>query len=166
MQNTWFALILGALLAIGAGFVWRRGRKAQRRARQQMACLDFLEGKSDLEEVFLEAANKSGMPRGLRWIMCALGDDLRFAEDRANGDLYAVCGATIGFAAIPGGGMEDVEAVGNLRYATVFFVHRQGSWQSDGLAAFSFDPDQSLERYEESLCPLDFELPSPAPSGK
>lgn len=155
---------MGALLALGAGWIWRRGRKAQRRARQQLACLDFLEGRSSLGEVFLAAANKTGMPRGLRWIRCDLGEELRFAEDRANGELYAVISATIGFEAIPGGGMEEVEAVGNLRYATVFFVHRQGSWHSDGLSAFSFNPDQSLERYEESLSPLEFDLPSPSPA--
>lgn len=166
MENPWIALALGALLAVGAGLIWRRGRRLQQRARQQLACLDFLESRAGLEQIFLDAANQTGMPRGLRWRMCELGDQIRFAEDRANGELYALSGATVGFSAIPGGGMEDVEAVGNLRYATVFFVHRQGKWQSGGQSAFNFDPDQSLERYEESLAPLEFELPFPAPSGK
>ena len=166
MGNTGLALVIGALLAVAAGWVWRRGRKAQRQARQHLACLEFLETRHGITDIFLRAADSTGKPRGLKWKSCELSDDLAFATDRANGDLYAVCAATVSFTAIPGGGMEDVEAVGNLRFATVFFVHRQGKWQSDGQAVFNLDPQQSLERYEESLAPLELELPSPAPSGK
>ena len=58
------------------------------------------------------------------------------------------------FTAIEGGGMEEVEAVGNLRYVTVVFVHRQGSWQSDGQVVFNLEPTEAVERYAESLSPL------------
>ena len=59
--------------------------------------------------------------------------------------------ATISFEAIPGGGMEDVEAVGNLRYATAFFVHRNNAWTTDGRAAFNLEPPEALKHYEKSL---------------
>ena len=167
MGNTATALVIGFLLAVGAGWIWRRGRKAQKQARRQLACLDFLETRHGLTDTFLQAADATGKPRGLKWKSCELGeDDVVFATDRANGDLYALSAATVSFSAIPGGGMEEVEAVGNLRYATVFFVHSQGRWQSDGQAVFNLDPQQSLERYTESLELLEVELPSPIPSGR
>ena len=38
--------------------------------------------------------------------------------------------------AMRGGGMEDVEAVGNLRAATAVFRVEKGSWATDGRALF------------------------------
>ena len=161
MGNFWVAFGVGLALALLAGWIWRRGRAAQRRAQYQLAQLDFLERQHELVPNFLKAANATGMPRGLEWIGCELGDDVLFATDRVTGELYALCGATISFAAIPGGGMEEVEAVGNLRYATVFFVNRRGIWQSDGQSVFNLEPAASLERYQESLAPVEQPVPSP-----
>lgn len=110
---------------------------------------------NDLQLEFLAAAAATGKPRGLRWKECDLGDDRLFAQDRANGDLYALVGATISFEAVAGGDMEDVEAVGNLRAATAIFVHRQGRWTTDGRVVFNLEPAQALERYQESLALLD-----------
>ena len=44
------------------------------------------------------------------------------ARDRANGELVGLAGVTIGFEAVDGGGMEEVEAVGNLRAATAILT--------------------------------------------
>ena len=166
MDFGWKVWVAGLASALVAGWVWRRGRAAQRHAQHQLAQIDFLEERHNLVGIFLEGANKTGKPRGLQWKSCELSDETAFATDRANGELYALCGATISFEAIPGGGMEEVEAVGNLRFATVFFVYRQGRWQSDGQSVFNLDTAQSLERYQESLEPMAHEVPSPAPDGK
>lgn len=161
MGKAWIATGVGLVLALVAGWIWRRGRAAQRAAQHQLAQIEFLETRTGLVEGFLVAANQTGKPRGLEWIGCELDDQVLFAKDRANGELYALCGATISFAAIPGGGMEDVEAVSNLRYATVFFVYRRGTWQSDGQSVFNLEPQASHARYAESLEQVDGPLPAP-----
>ena len=116
--------------------------------------LQLLDDPAALAEQFRIAAAATGKPRGLRWKGCELHRDVVFADDRATGELYALIGATIRFEAIEGGGMEEVEAVSNLRYATAVFVHRGGSWTSDGRTVFNHSPQQALQRYEESLEPM------------
>ena len=151
----WAVWLVGGALAIVAGVFWRRWRAAQIAARRQLAALEFRETRDQLAEDFLAAADASGKPRGLRWKSCQLHDDLRLAVDRANGDLLALIGATIGFEAIEGGGMEEVEAVGNLRCVTAVFVYRERKWSTDGRAVFNLQPEQALEHYAESLEPLE-----------
>ena len=147
--------LVGAAVALLAGWFWRRSRAAQLKALRELACLEFCDTRPQLEGIFLTAAAATGKPRGLKWEKCQLGEDQVFAVDRVTGELFALAGATISFSAIAGGDMEEVEAVGNLRYATDVFVYRQGSWQSDGQAAFNLEPAQAVERYEESLSRLD-----------
>ena len=106
----------------------RRWRKAQLEAKRRLATLEFGDLREPLQQEFLAAASATGKPRGLRWKQCDLDEGELFATDRANGDLYALVGTTVSFEAIPGGGMEDVEAVGNLRSATAVFIHRGGRW--------------------------------------
>lgn len=147
-------VLAGIALALVAGWLWRRWRAAQQQAIRQLAQLEFAERQQTLGATFLQAAAGTGKPRGLSWEKCELGNDLVFAVDRVTGELYALVGATISFAAIPGGGMEDVEAVGNLRYATAVFVYRRGNWYSDGQVVFNLEPEQALEHYSESLSPV------------
>ncbi|MGI9428030.1 MAG: hypothetical protein ACR2NM_05190 [Bythopirellula sp.] len=148
-------LVVGLLVVLVAQLLWRRWRAAQQQAKRQLATLEFADRREQLQSDFLQAAAATGKPRGLRWKQCELHEGQHFATDRANGELYALVGATISFAAIPGGGMEDVEAVSNLRCATAIFVHRAGHWTTDGRVAFNLEPDQALERYHESLQPLE-----------
>ncbi len=141
-------------MALVAGWLWRRWRAAQLQAQRQLARLQFADERAELGATFLKAAAATGKPRGLNWENCQLGDEHVFAVDRVTGELYAMVGATISFSAIPGGDMEDVEAVGNLRYATAVFVYRRGRWHSDGQAVFNLEPAQAVQHYEESLSPL------------
>jgi hypothetical protein len=87
----------------------------------------------------------------LAWKSCAFQDDVALARDRANGELVALVGVTIGFEAIEGGGMEDVEAVGNLRAATAVFTHDGREWTTGGRAVFNLEPREVLERYRSNL---------------
>jgi len=75
-------------------------------------------------------------------------------RDRANGEIVGLVGVTISFEAIEGGGMEDVEAVGNLRAATAVFIHNGREWTTQGKAIFNLEPREVLERYPESLVPI------------
>jgi hypothetical protein len=58
---------------------------------------------------------------------------------------------TISFEAIEGGGMEDVEAVGNLRAATVVFRLDGPVWRADGRALFNLNPDEAIKHYQNDL---------------
>jgi hypothetical protein len=143
-------LIVVACAGIAA-FVWRRVRTAGKAWRRAEAIAQFPEQRPRLEGEFLAAAQATGKPRGLRWTGCQLAGEPLLAADRASGELFALVAATVSFAAVEGGGMEDVEAVGNLRAATAVFVHRDGRWTTDGRAVFNLDPAGTLEHYRESL---------------
>jgi hypothetical protein len=60
---------------------------------------------------------------------------------------------TIGFEAVEGGGMEEVEAVSNLRAGTAVFRVCQGAWQTEGRTYFNLSPAEAVAYYQD-----DFEL--------
>ena len=144
----WFSLF--ALILV-AWLLWALLRPALFARRVQRALRQFARHRGDLESQFFQAAAASGKPRGLAWKSCAFQDGVVLARDRANGELVALIGVTIGFEAIEGGGMEDVEAVGNLRAATAVFTHTGRDWTTSGRAVFNLEPREVLERYRSSL---------------
>jgi hypothetical protein len=145
--------LVGAALAIIAYLGWRRWNAAQADNKRQAAMTSFAGRRPELAREFLAAANATGLPRGLRWTACDLGQDQRFAVDRVSGELFALVAATVRFEAIEGGGMEDVEAVSNLRSVSAVFVHRGGDWTTDGRAIFNLEPEEALRHYSDSLRP-------------
>jgi hypothetical protein len=74
-----------------------------------------------------------------------------YARHRDSGELTAFVSVTIGFEAIEGGGMEEVEAVGNLRAATAVFRIERGHWATDGRALFNLNPVEAVAYYKENL---------------
>lgn len=149
----WVALsAMAAVLCLAVA--WRRFLSVRRAVAERLARVEFEHHYAELEPAFLAAANATGKPRGLRWTKCHLQPDVVFARDKANGELYALAGATISFEAIEGGGMEDVEAVGNLRAGSAVFVFRNGRWTTDGRAVFNLEPAEAVKRYGESLEPI------------
>jgi hypothetical protein len=144
-------IVVGVLLVIIAVIaVAARSRAASRDEQRQSAIRGFAEQRGSLSTHFLQAASATGKPRGLRWKAVELNGAPLFAVDPA-GVLYALTGATISFEAIEGGGMEDVEAVGNLRSATAVFVLRDGKWTSDGRVIFNLEPAEAIERFGGAL---------------
>jgi hypothetical protein len=142
--------VVSALAAVGIlAFLWITWRRRQYQLRFQKAVESFPR-QTGLCELFLSAANTTGKPRGLRWKSCELQGEPIFATDHVTGEIYGLSGATIGFEAIPGGDMEDVEAVGDIRYVTVVFVYRDGEWRTDGRAIFNLEPAQALTRLAET----------------
>ena len=122
--------------------------------RVEDARREFDSQRSQLQARFFERASTSGKPRGLAWKSCAFQDGLVLARDRGNGDLVGLVGVTISFEAIEGGGMEDVEAVGNLRAATAVFTHDGRQWSTAGRVLFNLEPHEVIERYQNTLSPL------------
>jgi hypothetical protein len=90
----------------------------------------------------------------LAWKSCAFQNGVLLARDRANGEIVGLVGVTIGFEAVEGGGMEDVEAVGNLRASTALFTWDGGDWTTAGRAVFNLEPREVLERYRGNLDPV------------
>jgi hypothetical protein len=54
--------------------------------------------------------------------------------------------------AVEGGGMEEVEAVSNLRAATaVFSFDEKTRWTTDGRAIFNLNPAEAIQYYQANL---------------
>lgn len=151
----WLIAILVAcvLLLMLAAICRRCARNAKSIARRE-AMRDFDENRSVLAAEFFHAAATSGKPRGLRWTACDIAGPPLFALDEYRDELYALVAVTVSFAAVAGGGMEEVEAVGNLRSATAVFIHRGNQWSTDGRVVFNLEPHEALKHFQATLQPL------------
>jgi hypothetical protein len=145
-----FWLTLFLLVVVG-WLLWALLRPAMFRRRVERALREFVRNRPALESEFFGKASSSGKPRGLAWKSCAFQDGVLLARDRANGELVGLVGVTIGFEAIEGGGMEDVEAVENLRAATAVFGWTGHEWTTGGRVVFNLEPREVLERYRGNL---------------
>lgn len=150
-ESGWVFVATITILALALVSVWPflRARNAAKAAQQ--ARLTFQLRREWLEARFVSLAEKSGKPRGLRWVDCDFENHVEFARDRATGRLRALVGVTIQFEAVEGGGMEEVEAVGNLRAATVVFRLDGSEWETDGRACFNLSPMQTIEHFQHEL---------------
>lgn len=140
--------IIGAA-ALGALVAWYRVR-----SREKKLCKardDFHRQREHLEAKFLQLAGESGKPRGLTWTACDFDDQVAYVRDKRTGRLSALVGVTVSFSAIEGGGMEDVEAVGNLRAATAVFHLENGRWITEGRTIFNLSPAEAVQYYGKSL---------------
>ncbi|MCO6454637.1 MAG: hypothetical protein J5I93_04980 [Pirellulaceae bacterium] len=146
------ASVLAAILLQKALSRWRVAA-ARRQLTEQRG--RFQRRREWLEARFLTLASQSGSPRGLAWVDCEFDNAVAFARDRGTGELRALVGVTIRFEAIEGGGMEDVEAVGNLRAATAVFRWHRGDWETDGRAVFNLNPAETIRRYQHELETVD-----------
>ncbi|MBI2824720.1 MAG: hypothetical protein HYX69_08545 [Planctomycetia bacterium] len=152
MANMWWIVAAaGAALVFAAAVVWRTVNAHLARAEYQRCRKEFHRQRERLEAKFFELAAASGKPRGLRWTDCSFEDDVTYARHRQTGELCAFVAVTIAFEAIEGGGMEDVEAVGNLRAATAVFRLDRGRWQTDGRAIFNLNPAEAIAYYQDNL---------------
>lgn len=151
----YFLIIAIPLLLAAAIFMALRSARKRRAWRDSMvreaAIESFGARRNDLGREFLQAAAATGKPRGLRWVGCDLSGPPLFASEEPAGQLAALVGVTVSFEAIPGGGMEEVEAVGNLRSATALFFYRDGAWTTDGRVIFNLEPAEALARLSPAL---------------
>jgi hypothetical protein len=148
---------------VGAGLMAWLFREPLRRSRQareaDAARLAFHSQRDALSRKFLEVASLTGKPRGLRWLAVDFCDQVRFARDRQTGMLAAFVGVNIRFEAIPGGDMEGVPAVGNIRDGAALFHYEQGGWGTGGKTLFNVGPDEALARFQAQFEPLAASLP-------
>ena len=142
-------------IVVAFGWVTLGLRRVRRAAGAKAKALEaFSRNRPDLAEAFRAAAEATGKPRGLSWKRCELAAaPPLIAADKATGELVALVGVTISFEAIAGGDMEEVEAVSALRDATAVYHWREVGWQTEGRAVFNHSPEQTLQRYRQSLAP-------------
>ncbi|MCE9606308.1 MAG: hypothetical protein K8U03_15540 [Planctomycetia bacterium] len=154
VNELWFTAIVVALAACVVGVtVWRRRPTRAMRDAQSFELLrrSFHRERERVEAKFVELASASGKPRGLRWKDCDFEDGVAYARDRKSGELCAFVAVTVAFEAIEGGGMEEVEAVSNLRAATAVFRHKEHHWSTDGRVIFNLKPVQAIAHFQDSL---------------
>jgi hypothetical protein len=147
----WISIFLFVLVA---WLIWALVRPTLFARRMERALREFVRDREKLESLFFEKAASTGKPRGLAWKSCAFQNGVILARDRANGEVVGLVGVTIAFEAIEGGGMEDVEAVGNLRAATAVFTWDGSDWTTVGRAVFNLEPREVLQRYRDNLDPV------------
>src|SRR5436190_18122001 len=141
----WIGAAVITLAAVA--IAWRPMRNLSREFAAAHAREAFGLERGRLHDQFLESANATGKPRGLRWVDCEFGDAYEMARDRHSGQLLALVPVTISFAAVEDGPMEGVEAVGNLRNATAVFAFARGHWGTAGKAVFNMNPDEALAHF-------------------
>ena len=123
-----------------------RSRARAGRGRQRTRIGDLR--REALEAKFIDLASRGGKPRGLLWKECDWQEAVTFARDLQSGLLTAFVGVEIHFEAIPGGDMEDVEAVGTIRDAAALFHYHAGHWGTGGKALFNMNPADAVTRLE------------------
>lgn len=143
-----YAVLTAGVAALAAAAVAlslrpiRAARAAERLARAQR---DFHRQRERLEAKFIERAAASGKPRGLRWADVDFDDDVIYARDRRTRRLKALVAIEVSFEAIEGGGMEEVEAVSNVRAATAEFLHDGTRWMTEGRVFFNLAPSATVK---------------------
>lgn len=120
----------------------RLARETERLARSQR---DFHRQREQLEAKFIDKAAASGKPRGLRWTDVQFDDAIIYARDRRSGLLKALVAVEVSFEAVAGGGMEEVEAVSNVRAATAEFLFDGGRWRTEGRVYFNLQPSATVK---------------------
>jgi hypothetical protein len=148
LQLALAGLIVGALMIV-TGLVLFLVRDWIKVVPPELAAARFQQQREHLEADFLQAASRSGRPRGLRWKQCDWEREVVFARDKKSRELTALLGVTIQFEAIEGSDMEGLPAVGNLRHASGVFFFRGGRWRTAGKAVFNLDPSETLEHFKQ-----------------
>jgi hypothetical protein len=147
-----WALLIASSTAAATAAAWAVAR-VMRRARDRgglvQAMYQFHGQREYAEAKFVDLAAHSGKPRGLVWVRCDFDDDVSYVRDKSTGQISALVGVTIGFAAEEGGAMADVEAVGNLRAATAVFHYAGKQWMTQGRTLFNLSPTEAISRYQE-----------------
>ncbi|MBX3442512.1 MAG: hypothetical protein KF774_08890 [Planctomyces sp.] len=142
------SVAMGASIAAQPLRRWRRARQAR------MAIREFKVRREGLEAKFVELASRLGKPRGLIWKECDWQEPVTFARDLQSGLLTAFVGVEIHFEAVPGGDMEDVEAVSTIRDAAAVFHYQSSRWGTGGKALFNMNPADALTRLEGQFEPV------------
>lgn len=146
----WFIpwIVLGTVLAVGVAVLCKILLDGRKGANAEKAQQLFRQRREWLEAHFYSIASASGKPRGLSWANCDFSNEVSFAREPGTNQLRAFVAVTISFEAIEGGGMEHVEAVGNLRAATSVFEFDGRQWSTQGRVIFNLEPQEAIVHFQ------------------
>jgi len=152
----WFLTGLAILAVVIVLFFVLKGPALKQREEHllKQAMDQFRIRREQLEAKFYDIASNLGKPRGVTWNTCDWKPPVEFARDNESGLLTAFVSVEISFAAIPGGDMEDVEAVGDLRDASALFHYQNGNWGTGGKALFNMDPKTAVQHLQGQFTPI------------
>ncbi|MCA9013445.1 MAG: hypothetical protein KDB01_27030 [Planctomycetaceae bacterium] len=106
--------------------------------------------RASLEVQFFERASASGLPRGLRWLSCEWLDARILLRDRTTDQPNLLVSVNLRFEAIPGGDMEGIAAVSNIRDACAVFQWQNKMWTTSGRTLFNMNPEEARDRLAAS----------------
>jgi hypothetical protein len=133
------------LIALVARWLWVLGRAVHVERCRELFRLQH----ERFEEQLLKAAAQTGLPRGLKWVKCAITGDAVLVRDTATGGIVALVPVQIDFVPVEGGDMEGVPAAREPRPATAVFTFNAGSWNTGGRVVFNHTPDQTITAFPE-----------------
>lgn len=128
MSGFWSRLISAA---------FRRGSRGEQILRS------FQMHRQELQQQFFELAAASGKPRGLQWVSCEWLETFAIVHDPNSGMLTLFVGVNVSFAAVAGGDMEGLAAVGMIRDGAAVFHKQNGRWGSGGRVLFNMTPEMA-----------------------
>ncbi len=127
---------------------WRPLRRFGRQISLERARESFRLQREKLQATFLQMAQATGKPRGLRWKDCQFEAPVEFVRDKQTSEVAALVAVTIAFEALPGSDMEDNPNVGNARNASAVFFYHKGHWSTVGKAVFNMNPNEAIEHFK------------------
>ena len=111
--------------------------------------------RTELQDSFFQICSESGRPRGLRWKNCDFEEDVTLVIEKHSLNLHGFIPVVISFEAIPGGPMEDMEAVSNLRVGSALFVHTGENWATRGDVIYNLTPAEAIAHYRSNYVDFD-----------
>jgi hypothetical protein len=149
------ALVVGGALAAAAVYLWRSLHGVGRTIHVERARESFKLQRERLEAKFLQAGAATGKPRGLRWAGVTFDGDPLLARDLQTRKVIALVPVTLRFEAVPGGGMEGLEAVDHPKTAAAVFAFQRGQWTTAGRAVFNMSPDEAVRHFHSQYERID-----------
>ncbi len=119
-------------------------------ARPDALLLRFARQRESLQRQYFERASSTGLPRGLHWLSCEWLPAQILLRDRATKQPNLLVSINLRFEAIPGGDMEEVAAVNNIRDACAVFQWQNNAWTTSGRTLFNMNPEEARQRLAAS----------------
>lgn len=142
----WWPVVLLAsvvLFVLAARWVWHLAKAVQAERARELFRLQH----ERYEEQLLKAAGASGLPRGLRWVKCAITGDAVLVRDAEHGGIVALVPVLIEFEPEADSDMAENPAAREPRPATAVFTFAGGTWETAGRVVFNHTPDQTVAAF-------------------
>ena len=145
LDPLWIAggLVSAVIVALGVRWVWRLGKAVMAERARELFRLQH----ERFEEMLLQAAGATGLPRGLTWARCQITGDALLVRDLATRGIVALVPVVIEFAPQEGSDMADNPAAREPRPATAVFTFHRGTWETSGRVIFNHTPEQAVAAF-------------------